>query len=257
MKYKKIFVFIASIIAVIIILIICKGIKVNRSNNTQEENVEYKQEYEEMKANSLMYKQDSTLNELKEEYKITGPDDIYQVNVENDGRKVINIKPSVEYKVAFCGMIKSSKPEFYELDDILKKEHPSQNGIWIREVDRERILQYLNNNEFLNSKYEIDNLGFIKVAQEKDKTSIDEQIQKLINSNKQYLLCISSTCYVVDTVTGEIVDNPYNEFEEYQTYEYFCDENKTLLFITENKESKMNNSEIFESIIQLLKNIDD
>ena len=57
---------------------------------------------------------------------------------------------------------------------------------------------------------------------------------------------------MVDALTGNIVDNPYNELEKYQTYEYFKDENKMITFITENKENAMTNNEIFNSIIDLM-----
>lgn len=258
MKNNKIRIIISVILSIIIISI-CALFEFLNSKSAQlqnkienEINTNYEKEYEEMKSNSTMYDENSTLEQLKEEYKITGADDIYQIEIENDGRKVVTIKPSIEYKVAFCGMIKNSKPEFYEINSIFEANNPAENGIWIKSTDREKILEYLNNNELLKSEYKINEIGYLEVLKNNNPTDIDQKIHNLINGNKQYIFCISSTCYMVDVVTGEIVDNPYNELEEYQTYEYFKDEGKMIVFITENKESKMTSNEIFESIIDLL-----
>ena len=57
---------------------------------------------------------------------------------------------------------------------------------------------------------------------------------------------------MVDPVTGEIIENAYNDLEKYQTYEYFSDENRMIVFITENKDKKLTDNEIFESILNLL-----
>ena len=250
---------IISVIFLIMIISICAFLGFLNSKNAQMPNKNdnqvsenYEKEYEEMKNNSIMYYENSTLEQLKEEYKITGPDDIYQIETERDGRKVITIKPSIEYKVAFCGMIKKVKPEFSEIDSIFEENNPTKNGVWIKLTDRKKIIKYLNNNEFLKSEYKINEEGYLEILKNNNATDIDKKIEKIINGNKQYIFCISSICYMIDAVTGEIVDNPYNELEEYQTYEYFKDEGKMIVFITENKEAKMTNDEIFESIIDLI-----
>ena len=60
---------------------------------------------------------------------------------------------------------------------------------------------------------------------------------------------------MVDVVTGEIVENRYNDLEEYQTYEYFQDGDKIIIFISENLENRMTNDEIFDSLIELAKQL--
>ena len=258
MKNKKLSKIIICVILLAILIIICIFLRVTNLKNTQTNNdseneIEtYEKEYEEMKSDSIMYDENSTLEQLKEEYKVTGQNDIYQVETEKDGRKVITIKPSIDYKVAFSGMIKKLKPEFSEIDSIYEKNSPQYNGIWIYSKDRDKILEYLNDNEFLKSKYRINEEGYLEVELLNNPTDTDEKIQDIINGNKQYIFCISSICYMVDAVTGNIVDNPYNELEKYQTYEYFRDENKMITFITENKENAMTNNEIFNSIIDLM-----
>ena len=55
---------------------------------------------------------------------------------------------------------------------------------------------------------------------------------------------------MVDSVTGEIVDNPYVYIDKEQTYEYFEDENKIIVFITDNEE--IDKDKIFEAVLNLL-----
>lgn len=255
---KKILIVISIIIVIDIVIAIVLNSKNENEINNQTENVtninqENSQEYEEMKDNSTMYDENSTLEELKDEYKISGASEIYEVETESDGRKVINVKADINYKVAFCGMIKESKPSFEELDSVFEKNSPDRSGIWIKASDHSKILTYLNNSEYLKSKYEINEEGYLQITQKNTQTEYDKQIEKLINSDKQYLINISSTYYMIDTVTGEIVDNPYNELDEYQTYGYCQDEDKTIIFVSENKNEKLSDDEIFVSIIDLLK----
>ena len=48
------------------------------------------------------------------------------------------------------------------------------------------------------------------------------------------------------------MDNPYEEFDKYQTYSYCQDGDKMVICITENTENKLENKEIFESIFNLI-----
>ena len=79
----------------------------------------------------------------------------------------------------------------------------------------------------------------------------DKKIEKIIKGKKQYILDISSVCYIVDDITGEILDYNFENMDKYQTYEYFEDSNKSIVFITENSTNILTNLEIFESIIKL------
>ena len=248
------------VISAIFIFVTVLAFLINRKNepkqiseNTNQIDEQVSKQYEEMKNNSTMYNENSTLEELKDEYKITGSEDIYEIETEEDGRKVINVKASVNYKVAFCGMIKNSKPTFGELDSIFQKNSPNRSGIWIKPKDNSKVLSYLNNNKFLKSKYEINEEGYLQITETKNQTEYDKFLQKIVNSDKQYLINISSIYYMIDKVTGEIVDNPYNLLDRYQTYDYCTDEDKTIIFVSENQENYLTDDEIFESIIDLLK----
>lgn len=256
MKRKITVILISTIIIVAIILL-----AINKTHNVETKGENNQIQGETSNENTVLTenagldeKVDSTENteveELKQQYNITGNNEIYNVETEKDGRKVINVKPSINFKVAFAGMIKKQKPSFEEIDSIFENNAPNQKGIWIKKENREKILNYLNDNS--KCKYEINNDGYLQITDSTNANATDKKIQKLINGEKQYIICISSTCYMVDTVTGEIVDNPYNELDAYQSYEYFKDEDRMIIFITENKNSKMTEKEIFESIINLI-----
>ena len=109
----------------------------------------------------------------------------------------------------------------------------------------------MNNNDKLDCKYKIED-GYLKISDDAKSSSLDKKIRKIIDGNKQIILDISSVYYMVDTVTGDIVDNPYNELSKSQTYEYVQDENKMIIFVTENAEKILTENDIFDSIINLL-----
>lgn len=148
-------------------------------------------------------------------------------------------------------MITGNAPTLNEIDSIFEKNAPTKNGIWIIEKDRNKILNYLNNNDKLDCKYKIED-GYLKISDDAKSSSLDKKIRKIIDGNKQIILDISSVYYMVDTVTGDIVDNPYNELSKSQTYEYVQDENKMIIFVTENAEKILTENDIFDSIINLL-----
>jgi len=254
---KRIFKVIVSIL-ILGVFILLSSLDISEKNDVDEavfngetvSNTEL--DYTENENNSVMYDNNATLSELKNEYKITGKDELYEIQTEKDGRKVLNVKASINYKVAFCGMIKNAKPSFEDIDSIFEQNNPTEKGIWIEQKAREKILNYLNNSEDLNSKYIINNEGYLEISQTGNETHFDKKINNLINGNNQYVFSISSKYYMVDPVTGEIIDNPYNDLEEYQTYEYVKDENKMIIFITENLSKVMSNDDIFGSIMNLL-----
>lgn len=245
-KEKKILIIVVIMLLMFIIFTIL-GIKNTRYNKISENAQEM---YNQMRNNSVMYNENSNLNDLKKEYSITGEDNLYEIQTEYDGRKVVAVKNDINYRVAFAGMVKKTKPTYAEIDKIFEDYYPKENGVWIEKSCREKILKFLNNN--LDSKYEISENGYLKVVEKNTQNEDDIKIQKVINGNKKYILDISSICYMVDTLTGEIVENPYEDLDKYQTYEYFSNENDVIIFITQNSEGKLTEDEIFESILSLI-----
>ena len=234
------------ILILVIIAVIITGYKAYKNNKkTDLEN-----QYKELKEESIMYNTNAQVEDLKKEYNYSGDSNLYEIETEYDGRKVLAIKPSENYKVAFAGLIKRAKPEKDEVSEIFEKEYPTENGIWIEEKSRDKILQYLNSN--LSSKYEINKSGYLKNLDEKD-TEKDKQLIDLINGDKQYILAIQGTIYYIDPLTADIIDDIYEQMDEHQTYSYFENENNMIIYITENKQKVLNSDEIFESLLELVK----
>lgn len=236
-------------ILVLILIVIVIGISIKYIKKVKNKN-EIDKAYNEMKQNSLMYNNTATVDELKEEYGMSGNDDLYDVQTEYDGRQVLKVKATENFKVAFAGLVNGTKNSIENSSEIFENEYPTENGIWIEKNSREKIEKYLNEN--MKSKYKISEKGYLTIF-EKKSSKEDNEIEKIINGNKQYLIGISGTNYYIDALTGEAVDNPFEELDKYQTYAYCQDEDKMVIFITENKSKALENSEIFESVLALMK----
>lgn len=252
-KKKKIIILISIIV---IIVLVIGGILIaktwNNNDNNQNENTA-NNEMDDFKNTSVMYEEEPSLDELKEEYKITGPDELYEVQTEYDGRKAVVVKPEIDYKVAFAGMIKNDIPSFSEIDTIYEENYPQGSGVWIDEDARENFVNYLSNTKLLNNKYSVNDSGFLQVTKNENETNMDKDLENIINSDGLNILSISGICYMVDPVTGEIVKNPFEDLDGSQTYEYFENGNDRIIFVTENVDRELTQDEIFESIIELLK----
>lgn len=244
---KKIIIF---TVILLIILIVISILLFNKRTKTSDNQNNFEQYGEQVDKNQMEYQSDVTVEELKNEIGATGNTDIYEVEQEYDGRSVITVKPSIKYKVAFAGMIKNAKPSMSELDNIVNERLPNKAGIWVEEKSRDKILELFNNGD-VNSKYLIDDDGYLKIDSKKNQNDNDKKIEKIINGKKQYILDISSVCYIVDNITGEILDYNFENMDKYQTYEYFEDGDKYIVFVTKNSNNVLTNLEIFKSIINL------
>lgn len=236
-------------ILVLILIVIVIGISIKYIKKVKNKN-EIDKTYNEMKQNSLMYNNTTTVDDLKEEYGMSGNDDLYDVETEYDGRQVLKVKATENFKVAFAGLVNGTKNSIENSSEIFENEYPTENGIWIEKNSREKIEKYLNEN--MKSKYKISEKGYLTIS-EKKSSKEDNEIEKIINGNKQYIIGISGINYYIDALTGEAVDNPFEELDKYQTYAYCQDEDKMVIFITENKSKALQNSEIFESVLELMK----
>lgn len=163
----------------------------------------------------------------------------------------MTVKANVKYKVALAGMIKKTLPSFEELDKILEQKSPKYRGIWIEQNSRDKLLKLFNSSEKINSKYSINNEGYLEIVEKNFQTNYDKKIENTINGEKQYILDISSVCYIVDDVTGEILDYNFENMDKYQTYEYFKDGDKNIIFINQNTDNQLASSEIIDSIIEI------
>lgn len=232
MKKKKI---IFSIIGIVVILGIFLFIWINRGKDN--DNIGGKEKIE----------------DLKYEVGATGDSNIYEMQTSNSGNgEILTVKASVKYKVAFTGMIKKALPTMEEVDQIFEGNHPKGNGIWIEKDSREKIVEILNKQEIFSAKYTVNENGYLVLEDGNTVNENDKKLQKALNSQKQYIISISSMCYIVDEITGEILDYSFENMDKYQTYEYFEDGNKHILFITENKDKQLSEKEIVDSVLEWL-----
>lgn len=244
MNKKKIIRILSIIIAIVMVIIIT--IIINKKNGKEDT---FKKENAKFKEQSIMYDQNASLEDLKKEYKVTGDDDLYEIQTEYDGRKVLQVKEDINYKVAFTGMIKGMQPKFDEIENIYNDNYLKKDGIWVEKNSQKQILNFLNKS--LQSQYNIDSDGYLYVEEKKEQNENDQKIEKLLNSHKKILLSISDEYYMVDNVTGNIVLNPWKDFDEYQIYDYVANKDDIILFLTNNIDSKYSTQEIYDSIFKL------
>ncbi len=245
-KNKKVIILVVLLIMFVAILVLLFNKRIQKDNNQNN----FEQYGEQVDKNQIEYQPDVTVEEIKNEIGATGNTDIYEVEQEYDGRNILAVKPSIKYKVAFAGMIKNAKPSMSELDNIMEEKLPHKTGIWVEEKSRDKILEIFNDGD-VNSKYLIDDDGYLKIDRKNNQNDNDKKIEKIIKGKKQYILDISSVCYIVDDITGEILDYNFENMDKYQTYEYFEDKDKYIVFVTENSNNVLTNLEIFKSIINL------
>ncbi len=259
---KKIIIFVCIVVIIVlgIVIVTVNNLKQNKTNEDNKENIEENQQDEindeqkeipiENQEQTESQEEQTEIDNIKNDSGKTGNSELYEIQESYDNTKVITIKSSVKYKVAFAGMIKNSEPKLSEIDDILKNNHPKYAGIWIFEKDRQNVLEMLK--EITNSEYEINENGYLKIKNKNNQNENDKKIEKVIKGDRLYILRNSSVTYIVDEVTGEILDYNFEEMDQYQTYEYFEDNNKMIIFINENKEKQMSKKEIIQSIIDLM-----
>ena len=247
------------IIVLIVILLVVAGIIISnifnkneeeKNNNTNTANLEVPNV--EIDKNQVDYDEDATVNELKDFTGASGDSDLYEVASEYDGRKVLKIKDNKQYDVAMAGIIKQGKPEFSEIDS-LKEKAPNKSGIWISESSRNNFLDLLEDQT--NSRYKINEEGYLEIEDKSSQNDIDKKLEELISSDKQFAIDISGTDYTIDSVTGEIVENPFEQLDSYQAFDYVANDGSYIIVITTNKENALQKSEILNSIIEQMTNV--
>ena len=203
---------------------------INNTTEVQENDILSEQKIEDIKEDLGYNSKDTTIYEVKKEY---------------DGREVLSIKPTIQYKVAMAGVIKNGKPEFSEID-ILLKQAPNKSGIWIEKNSRKVFLDNLK--KYSNYAYSVDEEGFLVQEPNGNPNKIDENIKKAIDNKKNYSISVNSVAYLVDEVTGKIEEYPFEEIDSEQTFELFETKNASLYVITQNTNKKLNYKNILEEV---------
>ncbi len=187
------------------------------------------------------------VKDLKEDIGVSGDTDLYQIQTEYDGNKTLDIKPEIQYKVAFAGIIEQKVPELENIDTIFNKNYPKNYGIWIDSTSREKFLAMLKENS--DNEYEITEEGFLKIKKENNPTDIDNSLKEMIQSNKKYIITISGIYYEIDRVTGEILDNFYEDMDPLQATKSVDNKDDLIIFLTTNTEKKLKTKEILYELI--------
>lgn len=187
------------------------------------------------------------VNDLKEDIGVSGDTDLYQIQTEYDGNKTLDIKPEIQYKVAFSGIIEQKVPKLENVDTIFNKNYPKNYGVWIDSTSREKFLTMLKENT--NNEYEITEEGFLKIKKENNSTDIDNSLKEMIQSNKRYIITISGIYYEIDRVTGEILDNFYEDMDPMQATKSVDNKDDIIIYLTTNTEKRLTTKEILYELI--------
>lgn len=187
------------------------------------------------------------IEELKKQLNSTADTNIYQIDEEQDGRKILQVKNEVQFNVDLAGIIKNGKPEENEIEDLVKKK-PKKSGIWISKQSREKFLQLLKNNNI--ESFEIDNDGFLKLKTKNTEIAIEKEIQDMIESNNHYIINMTGVSYERDYISGEIIEYPFEDMDPAQIIEPYILNDYIILEITSNKNKEIPNKDIIESIVE-------
>ena len=233
------FIFILSIFGIFII-------KKTNNHDKDEKKINQIQNEEKNVSNEEI----KDLENLKIQSGIEGDTSLYEVQKDYNNSQVAVIKPSIKYKVAFAGMINKRQPEFNELDTIIKTKHPQNCGIWIEKDSQDEFLNLIKSQT--NFEYKINENGYISIQSKNKQNEIDKKLEKIINGNKLYIISFSSVYYIVDDISGEILDYNFEKIDKYQIYEYIEDNDKSIIFISENSNNILDKNDIFTSLIDLI-----
>ena len=245
MKNKKV------VIGIIVIVCIAVGVSIifmNKNSDDTENRNNFVNDYSNVnKENEISYQNDVSVGELKNETGLTGDDSIYQIDTEFDGRKVLNIKADIQYKVALAGVLQNDMPNYNDVDNVIQEASLTKNGIWVEESSREKFMNLLKT--ITESEYEISSDGFLNIINKENQNEYDKKIEKIINGEAQYIMQIADKYYELDTVTGEVVEYPYQRLDPYQTYDVVEDSNNRIYFLNTNSDNKISNEDIIKDVI--------
>lgn len=235
------------LIIAIIIFIAIVGIIILKNNSEDKSNKEeWKNDFSEVDKNEINYKNNTTINELKEEMKMEADSSLYEITQEYDGRNTLNIKRDILYKVAFAGIIKQDKPILDEIDKIFGEDYPKKDGIWVSKQSRDAFLKMIN--EESSVKYYINDEGYLAIQEDNGSNNEnDSKIKNIINSNKKIIVDINSYDYEVDVVTGEIVKYPFEQLGD--SIDIVPDSNDKIIVLAQNQNKKFTNKEIIQNFL--------
>lgn len=235
------------VVILIIVLIVFFSRKGNENvNNTETENVvnENTENNTNIVDQNIEKQNPEEIESIKNEINATGNTDIYYVDEEYDGRKILQIKPDVQFDVDLAGIMKNSKPEENEINELVGKE-PTNNGVWISEQSREIFSNLLKNNNITD--FNISDEGYLQINNSENNDKANKLVN-MINSNNLYIINITGIAYERDYISGEITEYPFEDMDPTQAVEPYQKDNKIILEVTTNKMKELTESEILDAI---------
>lgn len=252
MKNKKYI--IIGLAVIVIILIVALVIFFSKKDNEDVNNMilvsENNVTNENAEDNTSIVDQDTSnqnveeIENMKNEINATGNTDIYYVDEEYDGRKILQVKPDVQFDVDLAGIIKNTIPEENEISELIEKA-PTDNGVWISEQSRESFSTLLKNNNI--NDFTISDDGYLQINNSENNDMANKLIN-MINSNNLYIINITGIAYERDYISGEITEYPFEDMDPTQAVEPYQKDNKIILEVTTNKMQELTESEILDAI---------
>lgn len=252
MKNKKYI--IIGLAVIVIILIVALVIFFSKKDNEDVNNMilvsENNVTNENAEDNTSIVDQDTSnqnvkeIENMKNEINATGNTDIYYVDEEYDGRKILQVKPDVQFDVDLAGIIKNTIPEENEISELIEKA-PTDNGVWISEESRESFSTLLKNNNI--NDFTISDDGYLQINNSENNDMANKLIN-MINSNNLYIINITGIAYERDYISGEITEYPFEDMDPTQAVEPYQKDNKIILEVTTNKMQELTESEILDAI---------
>ena len=249
MKNKKYI--IIGLVVIVVILIVALIVFFSRKNNENVNNAETENVVNEnAEDNTSIVDQDTSnqnvveIENMKNEINATGNTDIYYVDEEYDGRKILQVKPDVQFDVDLAGIIKNTMPEENEISELVGKA-PTDNGIWISEQSRESFSDLLKNNNI--NDFTIYDDGYLQINNSEN-NDMANKLVNMINSNNLYIINITGIAYERDYISGEITEYPFEDMDPTQAVEPYQKDNKIILEVTTNKMKELTESEILDAI---------
>jgi hypothetical protein len=238
MEKKNIIISIITIISVVVVFVIVNNWD---KSNKQESSSNH------IISNETNRYDKVVINEIKNQINATAQTEMYQIEEEYDGRKILQIRPEIQFQTVLAGILKREKPHEEEIQELEKKQ-PKQKGIWISEQAREPFLkQLLEENQIKD--YTINEQGYLKYTRKEDEDSRKKILNTAIDANKQYIIDMEGKTYIRDEFTGEIVEYPFEKMDPYQAIDIYRKDESTILEITTNEKKKLSNQEILEEIL--------
>ncbi len=252
MKNKKYI--IIGLAIIVIILIVALVIFFSKKDNEYVNNMilvsENNVTNENAEDNTSIVDQDTSnqnveeIENMKNEINATGNTGIYYVDEEYDGRKILQVKPDVQFDVDLAGIIKNTIPEENEISELIEKA-PTDNGVWISEESRESFSTLLKNNNI--NDFTISDDGYLQINNSENNDMANKLIN-MINSNNLYIINITGIAYERDYISGEITEYPFEDMDPTQAVEPYQKDNKIILEVTTNKMQELTESEILDAI---------